>query len=97
LALIARDVAGREDGMETSTELTREKVVEIVGHIEDWKIAQIIATDASAQDLLEAHTGVIEQGDLEAETERRLSGTVARLYDILLAGEPKWPKSEKNP
>ncbi len=83
--------------MEKQTKLTREQVIEIVGHIDDWKIAQVIATNASAQELLEAHTGVIEQGDLEAETERRMSGTVARLYDILLATEPKWPESEEAP
>ncbi len=77
--------------------LTREQVIEIVGRIEDWKILQIVSTNASAEELLEAHTGVIEQGDLEAETERRLSGTVARLYDILIAGEPRWPERDENP
>lgn len=79
--------------MEIETRLTREQVVDIVGHVEDWRIAQIIATDGSAEQLLEAHAGVTDQGDLEAEAERRMSGTVARLYDILLAGEPKWPES----
>ena len=77
--------------MESENRLTRERVIEIVGHIEDEKITQIIAINPSAEELLEAHTGVVEQGDLEAETERRMSGTVARLYDILLAGESKWP------
>lgn len=72
--------------------LTREQVIEITGNIEDWKIAQILSAEVTAEDLLEAHTGVIEQGDLEAETGRRLSGTVARLYDILTADEPQWPE-----
>ena len=76
--------------------LTREQVIEIAGEIADWKISQIISTNASAEELLEAHTGVIEQGDLEAETERRLSGTVARLYEILVSGEPSWPESDEN-
>ena len=76
--------------------ITREQVVEIVGTIEDWKITQILALQPTPEDLLEAHTGVIEQGDLEAETGRRMSGTVARLYDILLAGEPKWPEGDKD-
>lgn len=88
--------AGIRD-MEAKTMLTREQVIEIVGRIEDWKILQIVSTNASAEELLEAHTGVIEQGDLEAETERRLSGTVARLYDILIAGEPRWPERDENP
>lgn len=77
--------------------LTREQVIEIVGQIEDSKITQIVSTNASADELLEAHTGVIEQGDLEAETGRRMSGTVARLYDILIAGEPRWPERDENP
>jgi len=75
--------------------LTRDRVIEIVGTIDDAKIAQILATKATAEELLEAHTGVIEQGDLEAETGRRMSGTVARLYEILMAGEPKWPEGEE--
>ena len=83
--------------MGSKTALTREQVIEIVGHIEDDKIGQILAIGATANELLEAHTGVVEQGDLEAETERRMSGTVARLYDILLAGEPKWPDNEGTP
>jgi len=77
--------------------LTREQVIEIVGQIEDWKITQIVSMNASAEELLEAHTGVIEQGDLEAETGRRLSGAVARLYDILIAGEPSWPERDAPP
>jgi hypothetical protein len=77
--------------------LTREQVIEIVGQIDDWKITKILSTTASAEELLEAHTGIIEQGDLEAETRRRLSGTVAQLYDILAAGEPQWPERDENP
>lgn len=75
--------------------LTREKVIEVIGRAEDWKITQIMSTNATAEELLEAHTGVIEQGDLEAETGRRLSGVVAQLYEILMAGEPSWPESEE--
>lgn len=76
--------------------LTREEVIEIVGRIEDWKIAQIISTNATAAELLEAHTGAIEQGDLEVETERHMSGNVARLVDILTSDEPKWPERDEN-
>jgi len=83
--------------MGPETKLTRERIIEIVGRIDDEKISEIIAADATASELLEAQAGVIEQGDLEAETARRMSGTVARLYDILLAGEPKWPEGEGTP
>lgn len=75
--------------------VTREEVIGIVGAVEDWKIARIMSMNASAEELLEAHTGVIEQGDLEAETGRRMSGAVARLYDILIAGEPSWPQGDE--
>jgi hypothetical protein len=77
--------------------LTREQVIDIVGRIEDWKIAQIISTKATGAELLEAHTSVIEEGDLEAETGRALSGTIARLYDMLTADEPRWPDSDDTP
>lgn len=80
--------------MKSETTLTHDAIVEIVGRIEDWKIAQIISSGASLAELREAQAGVIEKGDLEAETERQLSGQVARLYGILTAGEPEWPESE---
>ena len=76
--------------------LTHDQVIEIVGQIEDWKILQIVSMNATAEELLEAHTGAIEQGDLEAETGRRMSGTVARLYEILMADEPQWPEGDKS-
>lgn len=83
--------------MESKTKLTRERVIEIVGRIDDGKIADIIATSATADELLEAYAGAVEQGDLEAETRRRMSGRVAEVYDILMAGEPKWPAAEDSP
>jgi hypothetical protein len=80
--------------MENRTVLTHDGIVDIVGRIEDWKIARIIATGANAAELREAQAGISEKGDLEAETTRRMSGRVARLYDILTAGEPEWPEQE---
>lgn len=75
--------------------LTREQVIEIVGQIDDWKITQILPMNTSVEELLEAYAGIIEQGNLEVETVRRLSATVARLYDIIAAGEPRWPERDE--
>jgi hypothetical protein len=74
--------------------LTHDLVVEIAGRLEDWKITRILETGASVAELREAQASVVEKGDLEAETQRRTSGNVARLYNILMADQPEWPDGE---
>lgn len=78
----------------TGAPLTREAVIEVTGRIEDWKIARIIATGATADEVLEAHSWLNEQGDLGAETERSMAGNVARVYDVLTAVEIEWDEKE---
>jgi len=74
--------------------LTRELVINIIGHTDDWKIAQIIATGATSDDLVEAFTRMSKQGDLAAEILRGASPTVRQLFDILTADEPAWMERE---
>jgi len=80
--------------MNNEARLSQEEVAQIVGRIDDWKVSRIISSGATAAELREAQAGIVEKGDLEAETERRLSGQVGRLYDILMAGEPEWPERD---
>lgn len=75
--------------------LTRQQVIDIIGHANDAMIAKIIATDAGSADLLEAFTRLSEQDDLSAEVEREPTGAVAELYDILTADEPEWAERER--
>ena len=70
--------------------LTRDDVISIVGHLDDWKIAEIIATGARREDLLEAFTRLSEEDDLSAEVAREPTALVARLCNILTADEPAW-------
>lgn len=70
--------------------LTRQEVVDIVGHISDVRIAEIIATGASAAQVAEAFAWLSEDEYLAGELEKQLSGVVERVYEILRADEPDW-------
>jgi hypothetical protein len=69
--------------------LTHEEVIEIVGSLDDARITEIIATGATAAELLEAFGWLSEDGYMGAELKRPLSGTVARLHEILRIDEPE--------
>lgn len=70
--------------------VTREQVIEIVGRINDARVAEIIATGATPADVTEAFTWLNEDEYLGGELEKPLSGVVSRVYEILRADEPDW-------
>jgi hypothetical protein len=67
--------------------LTSEDVVGVVGAIDDDKIAAIIATGATTEELVEAYAWASDETDALAEARKSLAGAVADVYDILAAGE----------
>lgn len=67
--------------------LTHQDVVDVVGAMEDDKIAAVIATGATMEELVEAYAWASDETDALAEAEKSLSGAVADVYDILTAGE----------
>jgi hypothetical protein len=67
--------------------LTHQDVREIAGDLDDAKIAVILATGATAEQLEEAMAWAAGESDVMGDLERPLSGVVARLYDILMTGE----------
>ncbi len=67
--------------------LTRQEVIEVVGRMDDDRVAAIIATGATLEDLVEAYAWASDETDALADAEKSLSGTVAEVYDILVAGE----------
>ena len=72
--------------------LTREDVVRIVGPLDDFRIARIIGTGATAAQLTEAFEWLAQEDDyLGAELRRPLAGMVAELLAILRADEPAAP------
>ena len=60
---------------------------DIVGHLDDAKVAAILATGASARQLEEAKAWAAGESDVMGELERPLDVVVGRLYDILTTGE----------
>jgi hypothetical protein len=72
------------------TAVTHDQVIEIVGRINDTRIAEIIATGATAAQVTEAFAWLSEDEYLGGELEKPLSGVVQQVYDILRADEPEW-------
>ena len=70
-----------------SAGLTYDDVARIAGAIEEEKIAQILAARPSAEELEEAVAWAKGESDAMGELERPLTGTIARVYDILTADE----------
>ena len=67
--------------------LTPQDIKDIVGDLDDARIAAILATDATVKELEEAAAWVSGESDVMGDLERPLEGVVARLYDILMTGE----------
>jgi hypothetical protein len=70
--------------------VTHDQVIEIVGRINDTRIAEIIATGATPAQVTEAFAWLSEDEYLGGELEKPLSGVVQQVYDILRADEPEW-------
>jgi phosphoglycolate phosphatase-like HAD superfamily hydrolase len=67
--------------------LTPQDVRHIVGDLDDAKIAAILATDATVEELEEAAAWASGESDVMGDLERPLEGVVATVYDILMTGE----------
>lgn len=74
--------------------LNRALVVEAVGRISDAKVAAIIATGASLEELEEAIAWVAGESDVMSEQRLRASAAVGEIYDILIAEEEYEPERE---
>jgi hypothetical protein len=65
------------------TRLSREDVIKAVGSADDITIAQIVATDASAEELAEAKAWIANDEPLMNEGRPLPSGRVGELIEIL--------------
>jgi transposase len=74
-----------------SQALTRNRVVSMVGHLEDAKIAAILATRATVRDLEEAIAWARAESDVMGELEKRLDEPAAQVYRILMTSEEPEP------
>ncbi len=70
--------------------LTRTQVAGIAGQLDDFKIAAILETGASVEDLEEAAAWASGESDVMGDMRLRATPAVKALYDILTA-EQKFP------
>ena len=75
------------------TALTRDGVTAICGRLDDMKMARVLGTGASLEELTEARTWLAADDQLGKATRRLPSGRVAQLIDILRAGEAEWEEA----
>jgi hypothetical protein len=67
---------------------TASDIVAICGHLDDGVIARILATGATAAEVLEAFTWYSADDQIGTELLRGRRGTVDRVYDILVGEDP---------
>lgn len=68
---------------------TASEVVEILGRADDDLVMRILATGASAAEVLEAFTWASADDQIGTELERRPRGAAAQVYEILKSEEPE--------
>lgn len=68
---------------------TASDVVEILGRADDDLVMRILATGASAAEVLEAFTWANADDQIGTELERRPRGAAAQVYEILKSEEPE--------
>ncbi len=73
--------------------LSRDDVIGVVGALDDGKVVAIIETGGTLEDLVEAYSWAADETDALADAGKSLSGTVAHIYDILMAGE-EWGEEQ---
>ncbi len=70
--------------------LTRQQVIDIVGRLDDMKMALIIATGATPAELMEARTWLHSDDYLGGDLGRSQAGRVGRLVELLKGDEGEW-------
>lgn len=77
--------------MATHARLTHDDVISALGWLDDAKVAAIIGTGASLEEVIEAQAWLEEDEEFLADAGKQLVGTVAQVYEILSA-EEDWPE-----
>lgn len=73
--------------MQKVRQLTPQDVRDVVGELDDVKVAEILASGATPEELEEAAAWAAGESDVMGDLERPLSGSVARVYEILVADD----------
>lgn len=70
--------------------LTSADVARLCGEMPDWKVARILASNASYDELEAAVAWSEGENDILGPARVPLSGQAAELYEILMADEDLW-------
>lgn len=67
---------------------TADEIIQIVGPLDDAVVMRIVATEATAAEVLAAFTWAAADDQIGTELERGPRGMVVRVYEILKQEEP---------
>ncbi len=67
---------------------TASEIVAICGHLDDGVVARIVATGATAAEVLEAFTWFSADDQIGTELQHGRHGAAGAVYDILVEEEP---------
>jgi hypothetical protein len=75
--------------------VTHEDIRHLCGELADWKVARILASGATYEDLKTAMTWAGGQDDVIGPAEHPLTGRAALLYEIITADEDIWGENHR--
>jgi hypothetical protein len=77
--------------------VTRDQILEIVGHgrLDDQVLGEIIATNATEQDVIAALDWAVRGGEMGAETQHALNYPASAVYDLLVAAAEDWSQEDE--
>lgn len=75
--------------------LTHDDILHLCGELPDWKVARILASEATYEDLNTAMTWAGGQDDVIGPAEHPLTGRAAALYEIITADEDIWGENQR--
>jgi hypothetical protein len=81
--------------MVSSTALDRQTVEEIMGRLDDLKLAEILRTGASPAELLEAKRWTVGEKRTVPDSLPLRLAVVDRLCDIIRMDEPDWDDADR--
>lgn len=75
--------------------LTHDDILHLCGELPDWKVARILTSEATYEDLKTAMEWAGGQDDVVGPAEHPLVGRAAYLYEIITADEDIWGENRR--
>jgi hypothetical protein len=75
--------------------VTHEDIQHLCGELADWKVARILASEATYEELKTAATWAGGQDDVIGPAGHPLAGRAAYLYEIITADEDIWGEDDR--